>query len=101
MTIKKETIEEVGQYLKNMSQEEFEKFSDESVKQWGDILDPLIQATQPCLIRADHMRPESKLPSFQDWIKGFESRYTEDQLWHMKWAFEVGVSLALKNKVDI
>lgn len=35
-------------------------------------------------------------PSFEEWMTGFESRYTEDQLWHMKWAFEVGVSLTMK-----
>jgi hypothetical protein len=28
--------------------------------------------------------------TFQQWIKGFESRYTKDELWTIKWAFEVG-----------
>ena len=26
---------------------------------------------------------------FDDWIKGFEDRYTKDQLWHMRWAWDV------------
>jgi hypothetical protein len=27
---------------------------------------------------------------FDNWIKGFEGRYDENTLWHMKWAFSVG-----------
>lgn len=28
--------------------------------------------------------------TFKQWIKGFESRYTKDELWMIQWAFEVG-----------
>lgn len=30
--------------------------------------------------------------TFEEFIKGFEDRYTADQLWHMKWAWEVSAS---------
>ena len=36
--------------------------------------------------------------NFDEWIAGFEDRYTEDQLWHMRWAWEVGQS-KIKAKV--
>ncbi len=30
--------------------------------------------------------------TWEEFIKGFEDRYTADQLWHMKWAWEVSAS---------
>lgn len=168
-------IKQAIENLTNMSQEEFDKFADEAVNQWGETIAPFINSQsqevvsrfKPLLVSVGYdgvinflelfpddeqhgdMRewldvcsrefdselppglymaeldieetqssyydpPERQLviskmtpfipqssgipmtPSFHDWIKGFETRYTEDQLWHMKWAFEVGVSLARK-----
>ena len=30
------------------------------------------------------------MTGFKNWIDGFEHRYSEDELWTMRWAFEVG-----------